>query len=315
MAALSARQVFQPSCPQGGSWTVCESGSRFVGCCLNASAACVNGCSDEDLKPASFLKERYLDVTASLCPGGSHWYTCATITPTFMGCCVSNPCAQKGCPRSDLRAAVLSPFEEESGPYTAIPGPSTTNTSSSSQPSSLASSTVSAAASSSTTASGPTSTTHKNIGALIGGIVGGVIAISLLALLIFLLIRRRRQRHNSTTTTLPNHKDASSGPFEKDTSTVSIPGYNSSSFSSPLQELETPPPDPWHIPSGKAYEMPCPDLGSDKQGVQGKGEGLGIYSHYKAVDGQNVGKPGLYDERRNISYELDGRGTDNRGGV
>ncbi|KAF7901201.1 hypothetical protein EAF00_003422 [Botryotinia globosa] len=34
-------------------------------------------------------------------------YTCAAQTPTFFGCCTSNPCNSKGCPESDLRAAGL----------------------------------------------------------------------------------------------------------------------------------------------------------------------------------------------------------------
>ncbi|TGO38487.1 hypothetical protein BHYA_0074g00360 [Botrytis hyacinthi] len=34
-------------------------------------------------------------------------YTCTAQTPTFFGCCTSNPCNSKGCPESDLRAAGL----------------------------------------------------------------------------------------------------------------------------------------------------------------------------------------------------------------
>ncbi|TGO64813.1 hypothetical protein BCON_0005g00090 [Botryotinia convoluta] len=34
-------------------------------------------------------------------------YTCTAQTPTFFGCCTSNPCNNKGCPASDLRAAGL----------------------------------------------------------------------------------------------------------------------------------------------------------------------------------------------------------------
>ncbi|KAK6606304.1 hypothetical protein H4I96_04766 [Botrytis cinerea] len=34
-------------------------------------------------------------------------YTCTAQTPTFFGCCTSNPCNNKGCPESDLRAAGL----------------------------------------------------------------------------------------------------------------------------------------------------------------------------------------------------------------
>ncbi|QSZ33682.1 hypothetical protein DSL72_005253 [Monilinia vaccinii-corymbosi] len=34
-------------------------------------------------------------------------YTCTAQTPTFLGCCTSNPCNGKGCPVADLRAAGL----------------------------------------------------------------------------------------------------------------------------------------------------------------------------------------------------------------
>ena len=32
-------------------------------------------------------------------------YTCEYQSPTFFGCCVSNPCNENGCPAEDLRAA------------------------------------------------------------------------------------------------------------------------------------------------------------------------------------------------------------------
>ncbi|KAL2063095.1 hypothetical protein VTL71DRAFT_6167 [Oculimacula yallundae] len=45
--------------------------------------------------------------TMGTCPLGGLWYTCTAQTPTFMGCCTSNPCQGNGktCPSSDLRAA------------------------------------------------------------------------------------------------------------------------------------------------------------------------------------------------------------------
>ncbi|KAH6707551.1 hypothetical protein BKA61DRAFT_430447, partial [Leptodontidium sp. MPI-SDFR-AT-0119] len=41
------------------------------------------------------------------CPIGGDWYTCTAQSPTFFGCCTSNPCRgdNTGCPASDLRAA------------------------------------------------------------------------------------------------------------------------------------------------------------------------------------------------------------------
>ncbi|TVY48997.1 putative serine/threonine-protein kinase, partial [Lachnellula occidentalis] len=43
--------------------------------------------------------------TYGTCPNGGLWYTCELQTPTFLGCCVSNPCHEGGCPAEDLRAA------------------------------------------------------------------------------------------------------------------------------------------------------------------------------------------------------------------
>ncbi|KAG4434965.1 hypothetical protein IFR05_009546 [Cadophora sp. M221] len=45
--------------------------------------------------------------TKGTCPLGGLWYTCTAQTPTFLGCCTSNPCQGDGkiCPANDLRAA------------------------------------------------------------------------------------------------------------------------------------------------------------------------------------------------------------------
>lgn len=308
MATLSARQVFQPSCPQGGDWAACNFGSRFVGCCLEASAACVDGCSQENLKPASFLKERYLDIPGSTCPKGSEWYTCASTTPTFLGCCTSNPCTQNGCPSKDLRAANLSMSEAEAGLYSAIPDPAATQTPSTSLSPSSTSSTTLLAGSSAISELSPSSTSHTSIGAVAGGIVGGIAVIALLAALaLFLIRRRRRQRHSSTAIAPPDS--------DKETPASSFQG--SSTFPTPFHELETPPPDPWHIPTGKVHELPSPGLGGrqrsvddEKQVAEMSKNGLGIYTPYKPTGKVGTGTHGLYDEGRNMSYELDGREID-----
>ncbi|KAH9216691.1 hypothetical protein DL95DRAFT_255631, partial [Leptodontidium sp. 2 PMI_412] len=45
--------------------------------------------------------------TKGTCPLGGLWYTCTAQTPTFLGCCTSNPCQGDGkiCPANDIRAA------------------------------------------------------------------------------------------------------------------------------------------------------------------------------------------------------------------
>ncbi|KAF7921422.1 hypothetical protein BELL_0086g00220 [Botrytis elliptica] len=39
------------------------------------------------------------------CPLGGDWWTCLDQSPTFFGCCASNPCNGIGCPEEDLLAA------------------------------------------------------------------------------------------------------------------------------------------------------------------------------------------------------------------
>ena len=48
----------------------------------------------------------------------------------------------------------------------------------------------------------------------------------------------------------------------------------------------------------------------EKEVVEQNNDGLGIYRPYKPSSNIASGRPGLYDEGRNVSYELDGRGID-----
>jgi hypothetical protein len=101
------------SCPSGGQFYVCEGNTtEFLGCCN--SNPCLNDgvCPDDDLRVATFTKDRYEDLPREDCASGSEalWYTCAFNTPPFMGCCVDNPCATgEGCAAKDLRPAFLAP--------------------------------------------------------------------------------------------------------------------------------------------------------------------------------------------------------------
>ncbi|KAL8863142.1 MAG: hypothetical protein Q9178_000517 [Gyalolechia marmorata] len=225
-----------------------------------------------------------------------------------MGCCASDPCKQNGCPTNDLRAATLSPAESEAGPYSAVSAPSAAITLPSSQPSSPTSSATNAIASSQMTAAPSTTTSNTSTTAVVAGVVGGFVAISLLAILIFFLVRRRNRRHASAAA-LANTKETSA-TSDQSSSKILTPVENASSFSMPLQELETLPPDPWHSPQGQRYELPSPDPASEKQCVQGSGETMGIYRPYRSADKERPARHKLYDEGRNVSYELDGRGID-----
>ncbi|KAL8676889.1 MAG: hypothetical protein Q9186_006643, partial [Xanthomendoza sp. 1 TL-2023] len=266
MATLSARQVFQPSCPQGGSWTACGFGSRFVGCCLNASAACINGCSDSDLKPANFVGHHYLEITNSDCPSDSQWYTCAFTTPTFMGCCASNPCSQNGCTLKDLRAASLSKDQARAGPYSAILDPS-------SMAAIQSAITASAPASSTTgpntdidTTAAAFSPRHTSVAVVIAGVVCGLAAIALVAAFTFWSVRRRSQHRTSGPIPLQDRN-----PFvlqggkqipTRDHQTLPRDAPVTVDFSTAgFHELDTPSSSSGNITEGKAYEMPSPDVG------------------------------------------------------
>ncbi|KAI4213630.1 MAG: hypothetical protein LQ351_003854 [Letrouitia transgressa] len=264
---------------------------------------CDEGCEGSKVKPASFKSQDYDKVTGNVCPGKSLWYTCAFTEPPFMGCCESNPCNQDGCPASDLRAASLSPDEEESAAYSPIPDPSSMGSSSSSQPTSPSSPAASsvarltlnsqptatvtslpAASSSSTNTTTPTTSSSTPPGAIAGAVIGGVALLSLIAFLVlFFLRRRRRNSQKDSASELPTKETPASS--YQDSSSFPTPMYTSSNLSTPghppFHELETPPKDPWHTPKGRAYEMESPNLNKEKKvgEIRGAGgaEGLGIW--------------------------------------
>ncbi|KAL9010587.1 MAG: hypothetical protein Q9173_004498 [Seirophora scorigena] len=316
MDGLSPRQVFQPSCPRGGSWTACGFGSRFVGCCLEASSACIIDCSAEHLKPASFAKDRYLDVPGSVCPDDALWYTCQSTVPTFMGCCTSNPCLQHGCPAADLRAAHLSTNDAEAEPYSAILGPEQT-----ALESAASSSSTPSPPSSSATAPAPSSTPHTDAPALVGGIIGGVAAavfLASLAIAFFFLRRRRRHRRQlqpepTSPRLQPDNKQSPVSPSNQDAPLSPAPCYSAPSIIHPspeVQELDTTPPPPrlWHTPpQAHALEMPSPSPIEEPRS-EGNDNGLRRYGVFAPAGGgtEGGGRYGVGDTGRGVSYELHG---------
>ena len=197
MSLLSVRQVFDPSCPSGGSWYSCSGSSEsgFVGCCTNAP--CANGCSDGSLKPASFNPAYYGQFSDQSCPLGSSWYTCAGTNPPFMGCCKSNPCST-GCPAGDLTAGFLSSnpklaaaFESSSLTAGASKTPSATATRTTGPTSSAESVVPSSAASPQAAHSTSSSGRKSNTAAIVGAAVGGAAAIAIIVFLILFCYRRR----------------------------------------------------------------------------------------------------------------------------
>lgn len=99
-------------CPRDGSkWFVCESGSKFVGCCkLNP---CERGCEAESLGAALMDVQAHGNVMDGFCLGDTKFYSCvdnttkADVIKSFWGCCKINPChtSALSCPSQYLRAA------------------------------------------------------------------------------------------------------------------------------------------------------------------------------------------------------------------
>ena len=209
-------RFFKPSCPSGGNFYACETGTRFVGCCRRQPCDSV-GCTAGTLEPASFGGKFHGLFPDQQCSSGL-WYTCNGTAPPFMGCCESNPCA-KGCPAADLAPGFL-----DSNPLVAAPFLSTAKASASLKPNSRSisssasrssngapSSSIGAissstgitaspvgASSSSTTAAQPQSTTESasgriSPGAIAGIVVGGIAFIALLILIAIIVYFHRRK--------------------------------------------------------------------------------------------------------------------------
>ncbi|KAK4653759.1 hypothetical protein QC762_509780 [Podospora pseudocomata] len=195
------------SCPSGGSFYVClGKKTEFIGCCtINP---CTTGyqrepgtCPPENLRPASFSKDSYLDLPAQECDSldsSALWWTCAGNTPPFLGCCKINPCHRGSCPTDRLVAARLSPDPDNRQIFVGA-SPTTTSI----EPTSTTQSTPTATPTP-TTGVDPrpelsTTTPSSNSGlppAAIGGIAAGA-AVLFLAVIAFLLWRWRRNVRQS----------------------------------------------------------------------------------------------------------------------
>lgn len=101
------------SCPSKGQFYVCENAAiRFVGCCTVDPCADGSGsCPQSALTPASFSSDHYDTIPAQNCAApsnSSHWFTCQSSQPPFLGCCNVNACQNNGCPTDSLLSATLS---------------------------------------------------------------------------------------------------------------------------------------------------------------------------------------------------------------
>lgn len=188
---------FQPSCPSGGAFYVCNTPkSSFVGCCAGDDpCSSPNGCSKGNLRSTSFDKTHYGQFHDQSCNDGS-FYTCTGTQPgPFMGCCKSNPCALGGCSAVDLEAMRLSSDPKAAADFLGTPASSLV------VPLSTASST-----STSTSTAMPAEIPHQTVLpiAAIGGIVIGAVLLLALAIVMFFLWRRTKR--------LRDHVESSQGP-------------------------------------------------------------------------------------------------------
>ena len=196
MLSLLKRQSSGFTCDAGGVGYSCTYGSYFVGCCDGGDACNAKGCSQADLRPASFDAADYPSISNQNCSGDGLWYTCAAIVPTFMGCCTLNPCAHGSCPAANLTAGKLS-LDNASGDRGA-PHPRSTVTSSSASTTSTTESS-NTASTTSTTGSVGTDRHRTSTAAIAGSATGGVVGLIIILALLFYCRRHRsmsqRSRH------------------------------------------------------------------------------------------------------------------------
>lgn len=181
---LSRRQAFEPSCPLGGQWYVCEAASKFVGCCNNEP--CTLGCKQGDLMPASFKAEYHGTFPDFECNSGRPW-TCNFTSPPFMGCCKINPCRNQGCPTEDLAPGYLNEATACQFLARGCPSASSSATASSSTTDSTSSSTNSSGSSATTPEA--TASRKSSTGPIVGGAIGGVAGFVIVAFMLFYCCR------------------------------------------------------------------------------------------------------------------------------
>lgn len=174
------------SCPKSGSFYICpDMKHEFLGCCsVDPCTEERNGvCPDANLQVASFSSDKWENLPAQSCDVASQealFYTCAAITPPFIGCCASNPCRNNGCPEGKLRPAVLNKIAGEEWKRTYLLNPNGSGISYNStktQPSSSSSSPTSTSEPTSSSTNEPDSSGGLSTGAIAGIAVGAVIAV------------------------------------------------------------------------------------------------------------------------------------------
>ncbi|KAF3050988.1 hypothetical protein E8E11_011013 [Didymella keratinophila] len=162
-------------CPAGGKWYMCETGTKFVGCCM--ADPCTNGCHGDSLRPAGRSTALDSQSPGGSCGGQTPFWTCEQ-APTFWGCCNEDPCMNNStCPEGKLEPTYWDrPDQYEYFKDLNI----------------LLSSTAPRSTSSALPSSGSGGGGSSNRSAVIGGAVGGTLGcLSIVGLVVFLLWRRK----------------------------------------------------------------------------------------------------------------------------
>lgn len=210
---MSSVSGIAASYPLNFTFYACDFGERFLGCCDNSSTAdtCINGCPQKDLLPATFDAEYYDYVTEAACTSGD-WWSCASTSPPFLGCCLSNPCLN-GCPPGDLTAAIFSENQTDNPLYSAIPAALTSaSLTTSSSTSAAASSTLVRTTGAAPPAATSPSSVQKNLTGEIAGVVGGIVALGGILIGAVLLYRRlKSQRFKGSDSPGSNAKGGTKG--------------------------------------------------------------------------------------------------------
>lgn len=206
---MASSPPVNPICPSNSTFTACDYGTRFLGCCLStlsANEVCSRGCPPTSIQPASFEQQYYTLVKEGQCANAQgKWYSCADTKPPFFGCCNVDAC-QNGCPEGGLVAAMLSENQAQKEAYAPLvqglvdesEGASENSATESAESTTTATRTLavvtSSAPSSAVTSAAAASSSPSTpvlVGGVAGGVVGGVILSAILAAL-FVFWRRRK---------------------------------------------------------------------------------------------------------------------------
>ncbi|OJJ94913.1 hypothetical protein ASPACDRAFT_127838 [Aspergillus aculeatus ATCC 16872] len=284
------------TCPNGGSWFVCDTAPYFVGCC--ASDPCNNTTSPAcpSLYAASFNGAIFDEILPNRCLDNpsSDWYTCNGTSPKFLGCCSSNPCSD-GCPDDDLLPAAWS--SSSAGQLKLFQD----------NASATATATASPTSTSTQTSSPENSSSHHS--SLSGGAIAGIAigAAALVAIIVFAIFFLRRRRRREATAVEAERQHMYPGEY----------GYQSP-HSSPYQDSHMSSPDPASkYPSGSTggftMSPPASHIGPDGRPVSeiySRGEehlrpthGLGLSAPTKV---QPIPELDSTQPRATEVHELDG---------